>query len=74
MRRVEGKLANWHELHKRAEDARLRLETAEDGPAREILEEEVRRLTREADAAIQAVHTALATVKKIPGANAQDGG
>lgn len=68
MRRVEGKLADWHQLHKHLEDARLRLEAAEDGPAREVLEAEVRRLTREDDAAIEAVHAALATVKKRPGA------
>ena len=68
MRRVEGILADWHRLHKRLEDARLRLEAAEDGPAREILEAEVRRLTREDDAAIQAVHTAIATAKRMPGA------
>ena len=68
MRRVEGILADWHRLHKRLEDARLRLEAAEDGPARETLEAEVRRLTREDDAAIQAVHTAIATAKRMPGA------
>ncbi len=68
MRSVEGKLADWHRLHKRLEDARLRLEAAEDGPAREILEAEVRRLTLEDDAAIHAVHVAIATVKKMPGA------
>ena len=68
MRRVEGILADWHRLHKRLEDARLRLEAAEDGPAREFLEAEVRRLTREDDAAIQAVHTAIATAKRMPGA------
>lgn len=68
MRRVERILADWHRLHKRLEDARLRLEAAEDGPAREMLEAEVRRLTREDDAAIQAVHTAIATAKRMPGA------
>jgi hypothetical protein len=68
MCRVEGKLAAWHQLHKHLEDARLRLTETEDGPAREVLEAEVRRLTREDDAAIEAVHAALATVKKIPGA------
>ena len=73
MRRVEGKLADWHQLHKRLEEARLRMESAEEGSDREFLEAEVRRLTLEDDAAIQAVHTALATAKKIPGANAQDG-
>ena len=68
MVRVEGKLADWHRLHRRLEDARLRLEAAEEGPVRELLEAEVRRLTQEDDAAIQAVHAAIATAKKMPGA------
>ena len=68
MRRVEGKLADWQRLHKRLEDARLRLKAAEEGPAREILKAEVRSLTREDDAAIAAVHAAIVTIKKMPGA------
>ena len=68
MRRVEGKLADWHRLHKRLADASQRLEAAEDGPVRENLKAEVRRLTREDDAAIEAVHSAIATIKRMPGA------
>ena len=68
MRRVEGKLADWHQLHKRLEEARLQLEAAPEGPDREILEAEVRRLTQEDDAAIQAVQAAIETAKKMPGA------
>ena len=73
MRRVEGKLATWHQLHRLAEDARLRRDAAGDGPARQVLDEEVRRLTRDADAAIAEVHAALATARKSPRADAQDG-
>lgn len=73
MQKVEGKLADWHQLHKRAEEARQRLAAVGNGPDRELLEEEVRRLTRDADEAIAAVHAALATARKSSPAGAHDG-
>lgn len=64
MRSVERKLADWHQLHKRLESVRRQLEAAEDDTAQEFLKAEVRRLTGEDDAAIKAVHAAIATIKR----------
>lgn len=45
MRRIAAKLAPWHELCNKLEAARLRLTEAGDGPGRQELEAQVRRLT-----------------------------
>lgn len=63
MRTVEAKLADWHRLYKELAQAQSRLQEGGallDGPlARTELEEEVARLQRECDVALDAVHTLL---------------
>lgn len=63
MRTVETKLADWHRLYKELALAQSRLEQggalAEDRGGRGELEEEVARLQRDCDAALDVVHTLI---------------
>jgi len=63
MRTVEAKLADWHRLYKELAQAQSRLQEGgalpDVGAGRSELEEEVARLQRDCDAALDAVHTLL---------------
>jgi outer membrane murein-binding lipoprotein Lpp len=69
---VEAKLAHWKKLYVNLGDAQARLGKAVDPTTRSLLEAEVDRLQRESDAALEAVHAALATAHKAgSGSNTQ---
>lgn len=63
MRTVESKLADWHRLYKELAQAQSRLEqttaVSDADAGRGELEEEVARLQRDCDVALDAVHTLL---------------
>jgi hypothetical protein len=68
---VERKLADWHQTHKQLQRARLRLEAAADPSERAAVEKDVHRLRHDSDAALEAVHAAMAMTK--PGVRASSG-
>jgi hypothetical protein len=69
MKRVEEKLASWHRLYQELCRAETRLHSAH-GPSADNLEDEVKRLQRESDRAMDEVHAALARKKQSPQASA----
>ncbi|MDP3672942.1 MAG: hypothetical protein Q8R69_25040 [Telluria sp.] len=63
MRTVETKLADWHRLYKELAQAQTRLAQGDAlpsaSPMRSALEEDVARLRRDCDAALDVVHTLI---------------
>lgn len=64
MRRVEEKLADWHLIYKRLENARRKLKKAADGPTQEELQAEVRALEGQGDIALDDIQAALAAAHR----------